>query len=137
MINTVKLQGDGYLVDGNMSVPNAIGNRHYQEVQDWIALGNTPEPEFTQAELNQQALVQAKQTKVTQVSNITVTTTSGKTFDGDETAQGRMARAVSFSKPLDTTQWILADNTVATVTREELVEAGLLAGQAMTAIWVA
>jgi len=137
MINTVKIQGSGYLVNGNLLVPNDIANRHYSEVQDWIALGNTPDPEFNQAELNQQALVQAKQTKVNQVANITVTTTSGKTFDGDETAQGRMARAVSFSKPLDTTQWVLADNTVATVTREELVEAGLLAGQAMTAIWVA
>jgi len=137
MINTVKLTSNGYLVDGSMSVPNDTGNRHYQEVQDWIALGNTPDPEFTQAELAQQALVQAKETKINQVANITVTTTSGKTFDGDEIAQDRMARAVSFSQPLDTTQWVLADNTVATVTREELVEAGLLAGQAMTTIWVA
>jgi len=60
MINTVKIQGSGYLVNGSMSVPNDTGNRHYQEVQDWIALGNIPEPEFTQAELDQQALVQAK-----------------------------------------------------------------------------
>ena len=54
MITTVKIQGDGYLVNGNMSVPKAEGNRHYQDVLGWIAQGNTPEPEFTQEELDQQ-----------------------------------------------------------------------------------
>lgn len=51
-IETVKLQleGDGYLVNGNMSVPNAPGNRHYQMVQEWIAAGNTPEPAETSQE---------------------------------------------------------------------------------------
>jgi hypothetical protein len=52
MINQVKIQGDSFLVDGTMSVPQAEGNRHYQEVLDWIAEGNTPEPEFTQFELD-------------------------------------------------------------------------------------
>ena len=55
MVNTVKIQGEGYLVDGFISVPNATGNRHWQAVQEWIAEGNTPEPEFTQAELDAQA----------------------------------------------------------------------------------
>ena len=33
------------LTDGTvLSVPNDPANRHYQEVQDWIALGNTPDP---------------------------------------------------------------------------------------------
>lgn len=59
-ILTVKLQAGGYLVDGSLSVPNAPGNRHYQAVQEWIAEGNTPEPEFTQAELDAQAVEAAK-----------------------------------------------------------------------------
>jgi len=54
-MNTVKIQADGYLVDGSLSVPNAPGNRHWQAVQEWIAEGNTPELEFTQAELDAQA----------------------------------------------------------------------------------
>ena len=41
-ITTVKLTQNGYLVNGNMSVPNSEGNRHYQEVQKWL-LGKTPE----------------------------------------------------------------------------------------------
>ena len=42
-ITSVKLQDSGYLVNGNMSVPNAEGNRHYQDILDWINAGNTPE----------------------------------------------------------------------------------------------
>lgn len=61
-IETVKIQGDGYLVNGTLSVPIATGNRHYQAVQEWIAEGNTPEPEFTQAELDQQAIDEANET---------------------------------------------------------------------------
>jgi hypothetical protein len=34
----------GYLLNGNMSVPNAPGNRHYEDIQRWIAEGNTPDP---------------------------------------------------------------------------------------------
>lgn len=52
MINTVKLQHSGYLVNGNMSVPNDPDNRHYKAVQEWIADDNTPSPEFTQDEID-------------------------------------------------------------------------------------
>ena len=62
MINTVKIQGTGYLVNGNMSVPKAEGNRDYKEVQEAIVGGteNYPtaivvEPEFTAEEVAEQA----------------------------------------------------------------------------------
>lgn len=42
-IETVKLQESGYLVNGNLSVPNDPLNRHYQEILDWINAGNSPE----------------------------------------------------------------------------------------------
>jgi hypothetical protein len=51
MINTVKIQGNGYLVDGCMSVPKDTGNRDYQEVLEWIASGNEVLPEYTDEEL--------------------------------------------------------------------------------------
>ena len=54
-IITVKLQASGYLINGNMSVPNDPANRHYVMVQEWIAEGNTPEPEFTSTELEANA----------------------------------------------------------------------------------
>ena len=42
MITTCKLQAAGYLINGNMSVPNDPANRHYQAILDWINEGNTP-----------------------------------------------------------------------------------------------
>ena len=136
-IQTVKIQKEGYLVNGTMSVPSAEGNRHYQAVQEWIAEGNTPEPEFTQEQLDAQAYNSAKEQKLLDVGNITVTTQAGNTFDGDEISQSRMARAIASSDPLETTQWKLADNSIITVTREELKEALRLAGEAQTLIWMA
>jgi len=50
-ITSCKLQGEGYLVNGNMSVPNDPANRHCADVLAWIAEGNTPAPEFTDAEI--------------------------------------------------------------------------------------
>jgi len=52
MINTVKQQENGWLVNGNMSVPDDKGNRHYQEVQEWIAEGGVVEPQYTDEELS-------------------------------------------------------------------------------------
>ena len=41
-ITTVKIQEYGYLVNGNMSVPNNPANADYQAILDWINEGNTP-----------------------------------------------------------------------------------------------
>ena len=61
-IETVKTQDSGYLINGNMGVPNDPANRHYVMVQEWIAEGNTPAPEFTAAEIaaNAQAKVNSE-----------------------------------------------------------------------------
>lgn len=57
-------------------------------------------------------------------------------FNGDETSQNRMARAVTAADQLtDTTPWTLHDNSVATVTIRQLKAACRLAGEAQTAIW--
>ena len=55
-IQSVKIQGNGYLLNGYMSVPKADGNREYELIKQWIDAGNTPEPEFTEAEIAQQAI---------------------------------------------------------------------------------
>lgn len=55
-IQTVKIQSEGYLLNGTMSVPKADGNREYELIKEWLSEGNTPEPEFTEAELAQQVL---------------------------------------------------------------------------------
>jgi hypothetical protein len=47
IINTVKELENSYLVNDSITVPKDAGNSDYQKVQDWIAEGNTPDPEFT------------------------------------------------------------------------------------------
>ena len=59
------------------------------------------------------------------LSSITVTTQSGNTFDGNETARNNMLSAIMAADIIGQTesQWKLANNTVETVTIAELKEA--------------
>lgn len=63
-IKSVKLQQNGYLLNGEMNVPKADGNREYEAIKEWLK-DNTPEPEFTQEELlaqeNNNAISDAQQ----------------------------------------------------------------------------
>ena len=78
----------------------------------------------------------AKTLRQAEVNAIVITTASGKDFDGDEQSQDRMSRAINALNALETTLWVLSDNTPAMVSRKELQEALRLAGAAQTAIWV-
>jgi hypothetical protein len=81
----------------------------------------------------------AKAQRTAQVEAIKVTTQSGKEFDGDETSQTRMARAVLALQTTGTpdVKWVLANNVPTVVTLAELAEALALAGGAQAAIWSA
>ena len=61
-ITSCKTQQSGWLVNGNMSVPNDPANRHCADVLAWIAEGNVPAPEFTDAEIavNAQASINSE-----------------------------------------------------------------------------
>lgn len=103
------------------------------EIQSQIDYENSPEG------IAEKTLENAKIARAEAVSRITVEV-DGMEFDGDETAQDRMARAITMfnanNLPADTTTpWVLADNTVAEVTVAQLSQALLLAGQAQTALW--
>ena len=88
-------------------------------------------PEPTQEEL----LEQAKAERAAAVAALTVEV-DGMVFDGDEKAQERMARAVLMAEsPEETIEWVLADNTVAVVTADQLRRACRAAGKAMGALW--
>lgn len=73
------------------------------------------------------------------VDAITVKTKSGRVFDGNEESQARMARSiVALTGQLGkaTVLWVLADNSLAYVTADELKEALSLASQRQTELWV-
>lgn len=80
-----------------------------------------------------------KQDRAKSVDSIKVTTTSGNTFDGDETSQARMARAIlglEYAGPNATVKWVLANNREVDVTGDELREALALAGAEQARLWI-
>lgn len=96
-------------------------------------------PAKTAEELAAEELAAAKAERAAAVSKITVTV-DGMTFDGDETSQERMSRtitaAVATGEPMTaTTTWVLADNTVAQVSIQQLAQALRQAGEQQTALW--
>jgi hypothetical protein len=104
-------------------------------------LGKLPEgamlekPEKPAAVLAEEELAQAKVKRAAAVAALTVEV-DGMVFDGDEKAQERMARAVLMAdSPDEQTEWVLADNTVAIVTANQLRRACRAAGQSQTALW--
>ena len=66
-----------------------------------------------------------KQSKELALNSITVTTTNGNTFDGNETARGNMTSAILSAEVIGSTEslWKLADNSVETIAIIELKEA--------------
>ena len=123
-ILTVKIQGQGYLLNGTMSVPMADGNREYELIKQWLAEGNEPEAEFNAEELEAQRLAELKIAKTDALTKIVVDV-DGKSFDGNETARLNMVSAIQASDLLGISDnaWKLADNTVATVTVDDLKQA--------------
>lgn len=76
-----------------------------------------------------------KELRARLVSEIQITVNE-KTFNGDETSQTRMTRAIqALIDPADEIEWKLADNSIATVTKEELQQALQLALLAQKDLW--
>lgn len=86
-------------------------------------------------QLAQLALEKAKAQRAADVAAIKVTV-NGVEFDGDEVAQGRMARAALAMSDTDVMPWVAADASVVMVDKAELLSALRQAGAAMAAIWV-
>lgn len=96
-------------------------------------------PAETAEEIAADTLATAKNVRAQAVSRILVTV-DGMVFDGNEVAQERMARtitaAVATGEDMSaTTTWVLADNTVAQVSIQQLARALRLAGEQQTELW--
>ena len=128
-------------VKGAMYAETAVwcdgNNATIEDKGDWYEVVAIPAPT---PEEQQQALMEKKKAlRAEAVSKITVEV-DGMVFDGDEKAQERMSRTVSIATangmPMTTeTTWVLADNTIAQVTLQQLAKACLLAGQKQTELW--
>ena len=102
--------------------------------QDWVLVA-VPVPAGPTLEQLREA---AKVARTLAVENIKVTTAAGNTFDGDETSQTRMSRAIIAlsTGAAHSVPWVLADNTVIQATAAELTEAMALAGAEQARLWV-
>lgn len=136
------LLSEGFLEISETEYQLLIGNidgKEYIRKTDGTFEPYVP-PEPTEDELAAIALEQAKAQRADAVSKITVEV-DGMIFDGDETSQTRMGRTVAAAiaegvdLDTETRTWVLADNTVASVTVRQLTRALRLAGDAQTALW--
>lgn len=116
-------------------------NLHGARIEDkggFYEVAAIPEP--TAEEQAAAALSAAKMARAAAVAAITVEV-DGMVFDGDETAQERMARTVTAATATgasmdETTVWVLHDDTVAQVSIRQLATALRKAGEAQTSLWV-
>ena len=94
-------------------------------------------PYTPRARSAQEIRLEKRRQRSATVNALTVTTASGKVFNADEESQNRMVRVLKVADLTGQTScaWVLADDTVATITKAELEEALSLAVQAMGAIW--
>ena len=84
-----------------------------------------------------QDLIARKAERQSAIDTLTVTV-DDMVFDGDETSQTRMARAIVVmqASSIPTISWVLHDNTVATVTVTQLTQALAAAGAEQARLWV-
>ena len=134
LVVTAKSEGLAFAVDkGGESVKVASSQLEKWDAKRGSFVIDTGKQALHDAQVKAAEEVKAAearaQAKEQELATITVTTQSGKTFDGDELAQNRMSRAIQLSEIIGqkTIEWKLADNTLAEVSVDELKEAMLLA----------
>lgn len=138
-ITSVKVSGDGYMLNDAMFVPSDAGNRHYDAIQTWISQGNTPEAAFTLAEYKdkkKEAINSERGGKLNQL----VVTLDGVDYDADEVAQGNVSRTITAINagviPVpDPMSWRAHDNTTQSLSHLKLLELAGLMFAAVDAIY--
>ena len=105
----------------------------YVEYINWLNQGNIPEEVdfINQESLQNNEIEINKEIKRQMINNIIVTTSNGNVFQGNEESQDRMSRSIISLSILgqDYIDWILYDNSVVSISLEELKEALVLANQ--------
>ena len=117
-----------------------------QDDLDFLGVVAEPDPEPTAAEAEKvkaktlelqllQVREQAKANRAEAINSIKVTTKAGNTFDGNERSIAALTQQVVALAPSEVTSWVLADNSTLSTTREELLEALVLAVTERTHLW--
>lgn len=99
---------------------------------NWYLQGYAPVK--PQEQIEAEALAQAKSERANAVENITVEV-DGMIFQGDEMSQLRIARAIIALEDGETITWVLADDTIVKVSKEQLKQVLRKAGEKQTELW--
>ena len=97
----------------------------------------SPDPvptEPTEEEIKQRELEEAKRVREDAVAAIKVTVDEME-FDGDEVSQQRVARSILALRDGETITWVLHDNSIVEVTKEQLQQVLRKAGEEQTKLW--
>lgn len=124
-MNKYKLTDNGVLdQETGMSIPNAEGNRHWKEYQQWLAEGNTPDPIRTHIESQELKKQEINQWRAVDLQSMTVSH-NGNMFDADKTARENMTSVVSAIQagiPVpDPLNWRTADNITVQLSHNDIV----------------
>jgi len=117
-IKTVKIQEDGWLVNNSMSIPDDKGNRHYQEVQEWIAEGNTPEPQYSLKDLQKLKLNELEVSY--NIANQEAVVYMDTTFQADNGSQSLIVSVLSAGNVPDGFYWLNIDNNQVSMSYADL-----------------
>lgn len=142
MMKKYFIRPDGY-VDSECFVDNPANPAHFAIVETDTISGHPAGWTYSNGMFSppvktpQQLRAEARAARTVAVAAITVTTSTGKVFDGDEISQTRMARAIIGLQAagVPTITWTLANNSITAVTLAELTEALILAGQRQAELW--
>ena len=108
------------------------------EAEFWSKFGVTcveEKIEITEEEQSLINLMKAKRARKVAVANIVVEV-DGMTFDGDEISQDRMTRSIVAMTDEDSIPWVLADNSIAIVSKNQLKTALRLSGLKQSELWI-
>lgn len=129
----IKRDSDGKQVMPSMN-PNNPNDQDLVEYYEWVRAGGVPKQDLRNPDAI--LIADAKSTRSLILEGLVVTTSSGRSYDGDLESQTRIATSIASMSSNELTPWVLSDDTVAQVSREELLEALRIMRKKTTSIWI-
>ena len=111
-IKSVKIQGEGYLLNNEMSVPKADGNCEYELIKQWLSKGNIPEPEYTEEELRTLVQNEFRQNRDSLLSTVVDHYQKPLVWETLTVEQQDKVRVYRQALLDSTTSWVLPDKLV-------------------------
>lgn len=129
----IKRDSDGKQIVPSMNPANPNG-QDQQEYMEWLRQGGVATQDMRNPD--EVLIADAKAGRDHLLSTLKMSASSGRVYDVDLESQTRIASAITTMEPKELTDWVLADNSVASVSREELREVLRNARIKTTTLWI-